>query len=62
VARWLNGHGVAVWTEVEESLAIALLLYFRLKTSSSAARRRQLVLVASIYAGLDVLLAGDNRM
>jgi hypothetical protein len=51
-----------VWTEVEESLAIALLLYFRLKTSSSAARRRQLVLVASIYAGLDVLLAGDNRM
>jgi hypothetical protein len=51
-----------VWTEVGENLAIALLLYFRPKTSSSTVRQRRLILVTSIYAGLDALLAGDNRM
>jgi hypothetical protein len=42
-------------------LAIPLLLYFRPKTSSAAPRPR-LVVVAAIYAGLGVLLAGDNLM
>ncbi|XP_062226571.1 probable purine permease 11 [Phragmites australis] len=42
-------------------IAIPLLLYFRPKSSSSAARPL-LVEVAAIYAGLGVLLAGDNLM
>ncbi|TVU16002.1 hypothetical protein EJB05_39548, partial [Eragrostis curvula] len=44
-------------------LAIPLLLYFRPKSSSSSvAPRPRLVTVAAIYAGLGVLLAGDNLM
>ncbi|KAG0527205.1 hypothetical protein BDA96_06G213100 [Sorghum bicolor] len=47
-------------------LAIPLLLYFRFRTtpssSSVAANRPPLVKIAAIYAGLGVLLAGDNLM
>jgi drug/metabolite transporter (DMT)-like permease len=43
-------------------LAIPLLLYFRPKPSSSVAPRPRLVVVAAIYAGLGMLLAGDDLM
>ncbi|KAL6651281.1 hypothetical protein ACP70R_010206 [Stipagrostis hirtigluma subsp. patula] len=44
-------------------LTIPLLLYFRRKTSPAVSTRRPpLAKVAAIYAGLGVLLAGDNLM
>ncbi|KAK3143867.1 hypothetical protein QOZ80_4AG0306010 [Eleusine coracana subsp. coracana] len=43
-------------------LAIPLLLYFRPKSSSSAAPRPRLAVIGAIYAGIGVLLAGDNLM
>ncbi|XP_044970606.1 probable purine permease 11 [Hordeum vulgare subsp. vulgare] len=43
-------------------LAIPLLLYFRRRPRSTAVTRPPLLKISAIYAGLGVLLAGDNLM